>query len=58
MKDYIQENYPEKLSYDRLRTAVQEVWEYITPDTLKDLMDSMPERCQAVLDANGKHTEY
>ncbi len=58
MKDWIQENYPEKLSYDGLRGAVNAAWERISPEFLSDLVDSMQARCEAVIRANGMHTEY
>lgn len=63
MKDYIQENYPDPAGgkqrpYDELRVIVQEAWDSITMDVLRALIDSMPERCQAVIDADGGHTKY
>jgi transposase len=58
MKDYIQEKFPEKMSYDRLRAAVLEAWEAIPEDFLRDHVYSMPERCEAVITADGKHTKF
>ncbi len=58
MKDWIADNYPEKLSYDQLRAAVQEAWEVMTPETLMDLIQEMPKRCEAVIDAEGRHTRF
>ena len=58
MKDWIQNNYPEKLSYDELRGAVMAAWDHIPTEFLSDLIDSMPTRCQAVIDADGRHTKY
>ncbi len=58
MKDWIQDNYPEKLSYDGLRSAVAAAWEQISSEFLSDLLDSMQARCEAVIRANGMHTEY
>ena len=63
MKDYIELHYPDldgvkQLSYDQLRVAVQEAWESISEGTLRELIDSMPARCQAVIDARGSHTKY
>jgi transposase len=58
MKDYIQDKFPEKLSYDQLRNAVREAWDTITVRQLGELIDSMRERCQAVIDANGMHTKF
>ena len=59
MKDYIEEKFGDvSLSYDRLRVAVQEAWEAITEERLSDLIDSMSERCQDVVNANGMHTKW
>lgn len=56
MKDWIQDRYGEgRLSYDRLRQAVKEAWEAVCQDQLEELIDSMHDRCQAVIDANGMH---
>ena len=55
MKDYIAENYPEKLSYDRLRDAVRDAWDQITEEYLGNLIAEMGARYQAVIDA---HTRY
>jgi hypothetical protein len=54
MKDYIQEHYPQVHgSYKRLRVAVQQAWESIAHERIKELVRSMRERCQAVIDADG-----
>jgi transposase len=58
MKDYIQDNFPEHQSYNQLRDAVHEAWNAITTKQLNELIDSMRERCQAVIDANGMHTKF
>lgn len=59
MKDYIQRVYGDKkLSYDQLRKAVREAWDSIPPEELGDLINSMKDRCQAVIDANGMHIPY
>jgi len=58
MKDYIELYYPEKMSYDALRAAVIEAWHQIGEDLLKDLIKSMPERCAAVIAANGMHIPF
>jgi transposase len=58
MKDYIQEHYPQvHSSYKRLRVA-QEAWESITHERIKELVRSMREICQAVIDADGWYTKY
>ena len=59
MKSWIQDNYlDDKLSYKVLRQAVTEAWEAVGEQELKDLLASMPERCKAVIAANGLHTKF
>jgi transposase len=63
MKDYIESYYPDlpsgkQRSYEQLREIVKEAWDQISPDMLKELIDSMKDRCQAVIDAKGGHTKY
>ena len=63
MKDYIEARYPDlpggkQYTYDRLRGIVQEAWDSITPELLGDLLGTMKERCQAVIDAGGGYTKY
>jgi transposase len=59
MKDYIIRKYPDyRTSYDKLRTAVKEAWDAIGADELQALVREMPARCQAVIDADGRHTKY
>jgi transposase len=58
MKDYIEEKYPEiHRSYPRLKAAVCEAWNSITEEDIQDLIKSMHNRCQAVIDADGWHTK-
>ena len=60
MKDWIQEHYPNdnELSYNLLREVVRAAWDAVPETFLKDLIESMPARCQAVIDACGGHTKY
>ena len=58
MKNYIQDQYPEVMSYDQLRIAVKDVWEKVGEHEFRALIESMPEHCQAVIDAEGKFTKY
>jgi hypothetical protein len=59
MKDWIQERYDDNLrGYDELRTAIIEAWNTVPESYLLELLKSMPARCQAVIDADGKHTRY
>jgi hypothetical protein len=54
MKDYIQEHYDDALyRYDELRAAIIAAWEAVPTAYLLELLESMPARCQAVVDANG-----
>ena len=58
MKDWLARNYPDnKASYKQLRQQVNEAWDAIGRDLLAQLIDTMPRRCQAVIDANGMHTK-
>jgi hypothetical protein len=50
MKDYIESCYLDlpcgkQRSYEELRRIVKEAWEYISPEMLRDLMDSIKDRC-------------
>jgi ketohexokinase/beta-glucosidase len=63
MKDYIELHYPDQpggrqYTYDQLRVIVREAWDSISIETLRELIDSMQARCQAVIDADGGHTKY
>ena len=58
MKNYIQDHFPEVISYDRLRAAVKEAWDKVGAFEFKALIKSMPERCQAVINARGLFTKY
>ncbi len=60
MKDWIQDNYimEDLTNYNTLRRAVTKAWNAIGWNLLNDLIDSMPERCEAVIAANGEATEY
>ena len=58
MKDYIAHNYPAKMPYNRLREAVNAAWEAIPDEFLRERVDSMPVRQQAVIDANGKYIPF
>lgn len=63
MKDWIEINYPDlpegrQRNYDQLRTAVQEAWESISIEYLVAIVNSMEERCQAVIDAKGGHIKF
>lgn len=60
MKDYIEEHHGliEEPGYPLLRSWVLEAWNAMPESFLKELIDTMPLRCQAVIDANGLHTKF
>ena len=43
---------------EELQDVIAEEWERTSPALLRKLARSMPERCQAVIDAHGDHTTY
>lgn len=59
MKDYIEWKYgcDGELPYDILYEAVREAWEQISVRELNELINSIRDRCQAVIDARGGHTK-
>lgn len=59
MKDWIQHHYGHlECTYDRLRQIVKEAWDAVTVDQLQELIDSMQQRCQDVIDARGGFTKW
>ena len=59
IKDYIKNRFGDvQLSYNNLRAAVKEEWEAITIEQLNSLIDSMRERCEAVIDAQGGYIKF
>lgn len=58
MKNYLQDHFPEVMNYNQLRDAVKEVWEKVGQFEFEDLIKSMKDRCQAVIDANSLFTKY
>lgn len=58
MKNYLQDNYPEVMKYNQLRAAVKDAWEKVGKHEFEELINSMPARCQAAIDANGLFTKY
>lgn len=59
MKDWLAYNYPDKkATYDQLRRQVQEAWDGIGADLLEELLQTMPQRCLDVIEANGLHTKW
>ena len=58
MKNYLQDHFPENMGYDALRKAVKEAWEQVGRHEFEELIQSMPAKCQAVIDAKGLFTKY
>jgi hypothetical protein len=58
MKNYLQDHYPEVISYNALRSAVKDAWEKVGEFEFRALVESMLERCQAVIDADDLFTKY
>ena len=59
MKDFIQEKHPQvHRSYPKLKEAVLEAWNSIIYGQIRELIESMPARCRAVIEADGWHTKY
>ena len=44
--------------FDRLREQVTAAWEAVGRDYLRELVNSMPERCLDVIIAGGGHTKW
>jgi transposase len=63
MKDWIEAHYLDlpagkQRTYDQLCEMVREAWDAITEEYINSLLDSITERCQAVIDAKGGYTKY
>ena len=60
MKDWLMYNYAEekKTSYDELRKRVIAAWEAIGAEVFDELVSTMPQRCQDIIDAQGGNTEW
>lgn len=56
MKDKMRKLKPSNLN--DLFEKLHQVWSTIGIDYLQHLIDSMPQRCQAVIDAKGMYTKY
>jgi hypothetical protein len=58
MKNYLQDNYHEIMSYNELRVAVRDAGDKVGSHEFQELIESMPLRCKAVIAAEGKFTKY
>jgi hypothetical protein len=46
------------MGYDRLRVAVKDAWDKVGRFEFEALIQSMKARCEAVIAANGRFTQY
>ena len=59
IKNWISDNYlDDKLNYKVLRQAVMEAWKTVGQQELDDLLNSMHERCEAVVAVNSIYTKF
>jgi hypothetical protein len=58
MKNYLQDNYPENIIYDKLRIVVKDTWEKIGEYKFRILIENIPIKCQTVIDVNNFFTKY
>jgi ketohexokinase/beta-glucosidase len=58
IKNTLQSDYPKKMTYDQLRAVVKEVWDAIPDDRVRELIHTMRQRCEAVIEANGFFTNF
>ena len=59
MKDWISTRWKDRrVSLDEIRRQVLVAWEAIESDILEDLIQTMPQRCQDVIAANGMYTKW
>jgi hypothetical protein len=59
-KDYIRDKYWEDQNptLENQRRYVLEAWNAVTDVYLRELLASMPQRCQEVIDNNGGHSRW
>ena len=65
MKQWILNNYSKlqelgksQEAYDRLAAAIQQAWQAIGEEKIRECIKSINRRCQAVIKAKGWHTRY
>jgi hypothetical protein len=49
---------PRPTTARQLEQAVRQIWANTPINVINTLVRSMPDRCQAVINANGGHTQY
>ena len=58
VKEMVSKKQPRPTSLQMLERYVQEAWKGISPEEYRALVESMPHRVQAVIDAQGGNTKY
>jgi len=58
LKSRINARQPRPLTLKDVKQAIFEEWDKITVDNIQKHVDSLPQRVQAVVDANGGHTRW
>jgi transposase len=59
MKFWFQDCYrKETMGHARLKPVVKEAWDRISDEDVLELISSMKERCEAVIEAKGGHTKF
>ena len=60
MKDWLDDHFSheDKVPYAVLRARVKEAWDVIGEDVFEELIKTMQQRCQSVIDAEGGHTRW
>ena len=58
LKGILEARRPRIRGKQEMRTAVLEAWDQLDPNQILEYVDSMPDRIQAVLAANGGHTRW
>jgi len=58
LKDILDARRPRIRGKEEMATAIQEAWDQIPGYELLEFIDSIPERIQAVINANGGHTRW
>jgi transposase len=54
----VRQRQPPPLTLDQLRQMLQQEWRTILRNNVRNLIESMPRRCRAVLVVRGGHTRY
>ena len=58
LKDRMQKRRPRPHTKDEMHRAIQEEWAMLRPMDFAMAIESMPARCQAVIEANGGAIKY